>query len=151
MRTLLFVLLVGCGADGGVLELALDLPAAGSTCGADRAAVRVVFESDVAGGGACPFTADWAAGDCLSDLPLSTERTTERVSIVASDEELGEPLCVRVAFGEGGCLVGAAPAGTANLRVERAFAEGRYTEVAIAIADPCANEDFGTREAMVIP
>ena len=139
----------GCGTEGAVLELELELPASGA-CGADHAAVRAVFERDLGGDGACPAE-EWAAGDCIADIALGDARTTSRISVVATENDVDQPLCVRVLFGAAGCAVGGMPPGTATLRVHPAFRDAGYTELSVAIADACTREDLGVLAAMPIP
>jgi hypothetical protein len=152
MRGALFLVALGlaaCGTEGAVLELEIVLPPAGA-CGADRATVRAAFERDIGGDGACPAD-EWASGDCTANLPLGDAASTTRISIVATEDDVAEPLCVRVTFGDAGCAVGALPPGTTNLRVSPAFRDAGYTELTVAIDDACAPQDLGVLSATPIP
>jgi hypothetical protein len=146
-------IVLGCGTEGAVLELELRLPPTGTECGADRAGVQAVFERDVAGAGDCPFATDWAAGDAITGLALESTASTARISIVAGEGVVAQALCVKICFDAiDAChQVGYTPRGAATLRVEPAFLEERYTELAVTIADACATQALGTHPAVPIP
>ena len=141
--------MTACGTEGAVLELELVLPPAGA-CGADRAAVRAAFERDVGGDGSCPADA-WASGDCLADLALAATPTTTRVSVVATEDDVDQPLCVRITFDDAGCAIDALPPGTTTVRVDPAFRDAAYTELSIPIPDACTTHDLGVLAATPIP
>ncbi len=133
------VSLAGC-ADDGILEIELALPRAADACGATEVAVEARIPPE----GSCFFDQDWFDGDSAV-LALADTGSSERVSVVASSDDVARPLCVRLRACDGaGCPPPDVTIGVrAEITIERAFYVGQYTSVALGPVDLCADSSEG--------
>ncbi|MCB9597073.1 MAG: hypothetical protein H6719_30395 [Sandaracinaceae bacterium] len=145
---LLGVLLAGCG-DAAILELTLELPAASARC--DSAIARVDARFLAADETACPVaTGEWR-GDAL-DVAVGDTPSTLIVDVVADDDEVELPLCLRLRPCDGpGCprhdpLVD--PSLVAELA--RPFHRGQRTRWTLTVRDLCFPDDRGVIDACAI-
>jgi hypothetical protein len=129
------VLACGCG-ETAVLELTLDLPAAGD----EREFVYVQARS-----GTRLFEEVWSDESSFSGIALGPTSQRTDVSIVAAPEQLDSLMRVKLRFCRAArCDHPLDPSGLSEqwIEIERAFYDGERTDLTIAVLavpTPCAN------------
>jgi hypothetical protein len=146
VRSLCFVL-CACGDGGSILEVELALPASDEACVAlIHARVQALFERESGVPDDCGFGTAWSNVAMHDGIVLGEDPQAVPISIVAGDEDVSQPVCLRVRFCAGPrCdeLVDAeAPEATA--RIEPAFAADRYTRATIEVPTSCTSSPLGT-------
>lgn len=145
MRTLLLLLLAGCGQNA-VLELELTFDGTASSCGRPWFQVQALFATD-SGDPDCAFVGPAWDGALSTHGRMTTAGGD--TSIVGEGAEQVEPLCVRVRYcasadctdvgdndGEDG-----APTSFTGFRIDRAFYEGERTRLRLELRpDDCVTQ-----------
>ncbi len=133
--SILAALLCSACAQNAVLDLDVELPAAGTLAGSTPIeAVTVQLDSDTA-----DFDSDWAAGLPRQTVSLDATRTTLQLSVLAQPDHVERSLALRVYYCTSLAACEATPVeAQAELRVvmPRAFYRGVATRYRLVASSP---------------